>query len=244
MTMGAIRYTHLPSVTTVPVVGQTERYPVRRVYCVGRNYADHAIEMGVDPRDDPPFFFCKPADTVFAPEDKDEVLVVPYPPRTENLHHEVELVVAIGDGGRNIEVGRAHEHIFGYAVGIDMTRRDLQLAMRKTGKPWEIGKTFERCAPMSAICPLYLCGRIESGEIELRVQGQPRQKSNLSKLIWSVSEIIADLSNLYTLRAGDLIFTGTPEGVGPVVPGDTMEASIGSLATLRVRVSEAEGAAA
>ncbi|WP_288251410.1 fumarylacetoacetate hydrolase family protein [uncultured Hydrogenophaga sp.] len=238
--MGAIRYTHLPSVTTVPVVGRSERYPVRRVYCVGRNYADHAIEMGIDPRTDPPFFFCKPADTVFAPEDQGEVLEVPYPPQTSNLHHEVELVVAIGEGGRNIDIRRAHEHIFGYAVGIDMTRRDLQLAMRKAGKPWEIGKTFERCAPMSAICPLHLCGRIDQGEIALTVQGQPRQKSDLSKLIWSVSEIIADLSRLYTLRPGDLIFTGTPEGVGPVVPGDTMRASIGGLATLEVKVAAAE----
>ncbi|GAB4061449.1 fumarylacetoacetate hydrolase family protein [Uliginosibacterium sediminicola] len=231
-------YTHAAHITSVPVAGRTQRFPIHRVYCVGRNYADHALEMGVDPRIDPPFFFCKPADTVFAPETPEAVLELAYPPQTSNLHYEVELVVAIGRGGRNITKENAHEHIFGYAVGIDMTRRDLQQAMRKAGKPWEIGKSFERCAPIGQIQPLASTGIIDSGEIQLSVAGKPCQHSNLDKLIWSIPEIIADLSALFTLQAGDLIFTGTPEGVGPVVAGDTMLAEVAGVGQLQVRVTD------
>ena len=216
-----------PSLASVPVAGSTARFPVRRVYCVGRNYADHALEMGVDPRAEEPFFFCKPADTVVS--SADGVVDVPYPSATTNLHHEVELVVAIGEAGS----------VWGYAVGIDMTRRDLQQAMRKQGKPWEIGKTFERCAPIGPIHPREQVGELARGRIELQVGGQRRQASDLGKLIWSVPEIIAALSKYYTLQPGDLIFTGTPEGVGPVQVGDELVAAIESLGELRVRITEA-----
>lgn len=239
--MDSLQYVHAPVVTSVPVLGRAERFPINRVYCVGRNYADHALEMGVDPRTDPPFFFCKPADTVYAPQEPDETLSLAYPPGTVNLHHEVELVLAIGRGGRDIAVDSALDHVFGYAVGIDMTRRDLQLAMRQAGKPWEIGKSFERCAPISALHPVGLTGVIDSGVIELSVDGELRQRSDLSKLIWSIPEIIADLSRLFTLQPGDLIFTGTPEGVGPVLPGHTMTARIEGLGALQVRITDSEG---
>lgn len=229
-------YTHPPRVTSVPVVGSEKVFAVNRVYCIGRNYADHAIEMGVDPRSDPPFFFCKPADTVIAAAREDEILEIPYPPGTRNLHHEVELVVAIGQGGRDIPREQAGEYVFGYSVGIDMTRRDLQQAMRQGGKPWEIGKTFEYCAPMGALHPVERTGLIQGGEIALSVDGVLRQRSDLSKLIWSVSDIIADLSALFTLYPGDLIFTGTPEGVGSVEPGQLMQASVAGIGTLQARV--------
>lgn len=232
-----MNYTHPPRITTVPVAGSESRFAVNRVYCIGRNYADHAIEMGVDPRSDPPFFFCKPADTVVAAASEDEVLEIPYPPGTRNLHHEVELVVAIGHGGRDIQREQAGKHVFGYAVGIDMTRRDLQQAMRQGGKPWEIGKTFELCAPMGALHPIEGAELLQSGRIALSVDGVSRQHSDLSKLIWSVSDIIADLSSLFTLHPGDLIFTGTPEGVGPVEPGQLMQASVAGVGTLHVRVA-------
>ena len=222
-------------VTSAHVAGSDARFPVGRIYCVGRNYADHAIEMGVDPRAEPPFFFLKPGDTmVSSPQG---VVDVPYPPLTGNLHHEAELVVAIGKVGANIAADQAFDHIWGYAIGVDMTRRDLQLGMRKAGKPWEIGKTFERCAPIGLIVPVAQTGEILNGHIGLTVGGQTRQSSNLSKLIWSVNEIIATLSTLFVLRPGDLIFTGTPEGVGPVVTGDVMVASIEGLGELRISVS-------
>jgi fumarylpyruvate hydrolase len=214
-----------PPTVSVPVAGSDARFPVRRVYCVGRNYADHALEMGVDPRAEEPFFFCKPADTVVS--SADGVVDVPYPPSTDNLHHEVELVVAIGPGAS----------VWGYAVGIDMTRRDLQQSMRKQGKPWEIGKVFECCAPIGPIQPKKQVGDLTRGGIELRVGGERRQASDLSKLIWSVPEILAALSRYYPLRPGDLVFTGTPEGVGPVQVGDEMVASIDGLGELRVRVT-------
>ncbi|MBB1601017.1 fumarylacetoacetate hydrolase family protein [Variovorax sp. UMC13] len=224
-----------PAVTSVPVAGGRGAFPVRRVYCVGRNYADHALEMGVDPRAEPPFFFCKPTDTVVS--NPTGAVPVPYPPQTQNLHHEVELVVAIGKGGANIAVEDAASHICGHAIGIDMTRRDLQLAMRKSGKSWEIGKTFERCAPVGPIVPLDQTGELTQGAIALTVNGAPRQASDLSKLIWSTREIIAALSRYFTLAPGDLIFTGTPEGVGAVVEGDLLEASVAGLGTLQVRIT-------
>ncbi|MCJ0766132.1 fumarylacetoacetate hydrolase family protein [Variovorax terrae] len=223
-----------PPLTAVPIAGAKGLFPVRRVYCVGRNYADHAIEMGVDPRQEPPFFFCKPADTVVwaaaGPVD------LPYPDATKNLHHEVELVVAIGKAGRNIEVDTAVSHIWGYAIGIDMTRRDLQQAMRQGGKPWEIGKTFERCAPIGPIFPISETRELTRGQIALSVNGQRRQASDLSMLIWSTREIIATLSRYFTLEPGDLIFTGTPEGVGPVQAGDALSATVEGLGTLDIRI--------
>lgn len=221
-------------VVALPVAGTDALFPVRRVYCVGRNYADHAIEMGVDPRQEPPFFFCKPADSVVSVPG---IVEVPYPPQTRNLHHEVELVVAIGRGGRDIPVAQAASHIFGYAVGIDMTRRDLQLAMRQGGKPWEIGKTFDRCAPIGPLTPFASAGSMEHGAITLTVNGAQKQASDISKLIWSTREIISTLSGLFTLAPGDLIFTGTPEGVGPVVAGDLMRAQVSGLNELQVRVT-------
>ncbi len=231
-----------PAVTSVPVAGGYGVFPVRRVYCVGRNYADHALEMGVDPRAEPPFFFCKPTDTVVS--NASGPVAVPYPPETRNLHHEVELVVAIGKGGANIAADDAASHIWGHAVGIDMTRRDLQQAMRQGGKPWEIGKTFERCAPVGTIVPLADTGELTRGAIALTVNGERRQASDLSKLIWSTREIIATLSRLFTLMPGDLIFTGTPEGVGAVLDGDLLEATIEGLPGLQVRIAPVpEGAA-
>lgn len=223
-----------PNITALPVSGSGELFPVRRVYCVGRNYADHALEMGVDPREEPPFFFCKPADTVvWAHAGPVEVV---YPDATKNFHHEVELVVAIGKAGRNIKPEDAASHIWGHAVGIDMTRRDLQQAMRHGGKPWEIGKTFERCAPMGPIAPVGDTGELTQGRISLSVNGQRRQSSDLSKLIWSTREIIATLSRYFTLAPGDLIFTGTPEGVGAVEAGDMLSAAVDGLGELTVRI--------
>lgn len=223
-----------PVVTAVPVEGGRGAFPVRRVYCVGRNYASHAVEMGVDPSTEPPFFFCKPTDSVVS--NVLDAVAVPYPPGTRDLHHEVELVVAIGKGGVNIAADDAARHIWGYAVGIDMTRRDLQQAMRQAGKPWEIGKTFERCTPVGPIVPIGDTGELASGHIALMVNGELRQVSDLSKQIWSTREIIATLSRLFTLMPGDLIFTGTPEGVGAVVDGDLLEAKIEGLPALQVRI--------
>ena len=216
-----------PAVTSVPVAGGYGVFPVRRVYCVGRNYADHALEMGVDPRAEPPFFFCKPTDTVVS--NASGPVAVPYPPETRKLHHEVELVVAIGKGGANIAADDAASHIWGHAVGIDLTRRDLQP---------------ERCAPVGTIVPLADTGELTRGAIALTVNGERRQASDLSKLIWSTREIIATLSRLFTLMPGDLIFTGTPEGVGAVLDGDLLEATIEGLPGLQVRIAPvSEGAA-
>jgi fumarylpyruvate hydrolase len=225
-----------PTVTAIAIAGVDAQFPVRRVYCVGRNYAQHAKEMGVDPRTEPPFFFLKPADTVHCPVDS-EAVSLPYPPGTNVLQHEVELVVAVGKEGANVPIGEARSHIWGFAVGIDMTRRDLQLAMRASGKPWEIGKTFERCAPIGAITPIGQSGDMTRGAITLRVGSAFRQASDLANMIWSVSEIVARLSQLFVLKPGDLIFTGTPEGVSAVVPGDTLTAKIEGLEELRVNIS-------
>lgn len=224
-----------PVVIGIPVAGQDALFPVRRVYCVGRNYADHALEMGIDPRAEEPFFFLKPADAVIS-SIGDTPISVAYPPGTRNLHHEVELVVAIGESGTNLPVETASRHIWGYAAGIDLTRRDLQLAMRGSGKPWEIGKTFERCAPVSAIIPIAQTGEITSGAITLDVNADRRQSSDLSKLIWSISEIVAKLSGLFTLEPGDLIFTGTPEGVSAIIPGDTLVAEVEKVGRVRVTI--------
>jgi fumarylpyruvate hydrolase len=210
------------------------RFPVRRIYCVGRNYAEHAQEMGFTGRE-PPFFFLKPADAIVeVPEGTTGEIA--YPPLTKNLHHEVELVVAIGQGGSNIGAADALKHIWGYAIGLDMTRRDLQGEMKKQGRPWCIGKAFDQSAPVGPVHPIAKTGELNRGSITLAVNGTQRQKGDLSELIWNVGETIEVLSNAWTLQAGDLIFTGTPAGVGAVVSGDVMEASVEGLGTLRVKV--------
>ena len=222
-----------PAIVTVPVVGGGE-FPVHRIYCVGRNYAEHAQEMGFTGRE-PPFFFMKPADAV-VPVADGETGDVAYPSLTKNLHHEVELVVAIGVGGRDIAVADAAKHIWGYAVGLDMTRRDLQNDMKKQGRPWCIGKAFEQSAPIGPLYAIGDTGELSRGAIRLTVNGVERQKGDLSELIWNVAETIATLSQAWTLAPGDLIYTGTPAGVAAVVPGDLMEASIEGLGPLRVAV--------
>lgn len=223
-----------PAVPTVAVVGTDARFPVHRIYCVGRNYAEHAKEMGFTGRE-PPFFFMKPADAV-VPAGADGAVTIPYATLTSNLHHEVELVVAIGTGGASIPAARAHEYIFGYAVGLDMTRRDLQNDMKKQGRPWCIGKGFDHSAPIGAITRAAEAGTIEQAAIALTVNGQPRQSSRVDQLIWTIGEVIEHLSAAWTLQPGDLIYTGTPEGVGPVVKGDRMEARVDGLRSLSVAV--------
>ena len=223
-----------PAVVSVPVVGQAARFPVHRVYCVGRNYEEHAKEMGFTGRE-PPFFFLKPADAIVVVS-AGEVGSIAYPSLTKNLHHEIELVVAIGTGGKNIPAADAFQHIYGYAVGLDMTRRDLQNDMKKQGRPWCIGKAFDQSAPIGPITPLAQAGDVGQAEIYLQVNGIDRQRSNVAKLIWSIAETIEHLSAAWELRPGDLIYTGTPEGVAAVVAGDTMVGDIGGLGTLAVRV--------
>ncbi len=224
-----------PAVVSVPVVGRAERFPVHRVYCVGRNYEDHAKEMGFTGRE-PPFFFLKPADTVVV-VNTGETGEVPYPTLTKNFHHEIELVAAIGTGGRNIAAADAMKHVFGYAVGLDMTRRDLQGDMKKQGRPWCIGKAFDHSSPIGPITPAADAGDVLNAAISLQVNGQPRQGSFVHKLIWNIAETIEHLSAAWELQPGDLIYTGTPEGVGAVVSGDLMVGSVAGLGELRVKVS-------
>ncbi|MBT2322394.1 fumarylacetoacetate hydrolase family protein [Variovorax paradoxus] len=223
-----------PAAVSIPVVGQAARFPVHRIYCVGRNYEEHAKEMGFTGRE-PPFFFMKPADAVVVVA-AGETGTMAYPTLTQNLHHEIELVAAIGTGGKNISAADAHKHIFGYAVGLDMTRRDLQGDMKKQGRPWDIGKSFEQSAPIGPIVPVAQAGDVERAEISLQVGGKDRQRSNVSKLIWSIAETIEHLSAAWELAPGDLIFTGTPEGVAAVVAGDTMVGEVKGLPTLTVKV--------
>ena len=218
---------------SVPVHGGGQ-FPVRRIYCVGRNYAEHAQEMGFTGRE-PPFFFLKPADAVLPVADGTTGEMA-YPPQTRNLHHEIELVVAIGQGGRDIAAADAVKHIWGYAVGLDMTRRDLQGEMKKQGRPWCIGKAFDESAPIGPLHPIASTGALTKGAITLSVNGSLRQKGDLSELIWNVAETIEVLSAAWTLQAGDLIFTGTPAGVGAVLPGDVMEGAIEGLGVLLVKV--------
>ncbi len=217
-------------IPTVPVVGESAAFPVRRIYCVGRNYAAHAREMGADPTREDPFFFTKPADAIVVSGS-----TIPYPPSTANLHHEVELVVALKGGGANVPVDGALDLVFGYAVGIDMTRRDLQNAAKSAGKPWDMAKGFDRSAPITAIRPAAQGGHPAKGAVWLKVNGVSRQTGDLSDLIWSVPETIAYLSGLVELAPGDLIYTGTPEGVGPVVRGDLVEGHIDGVGDLTVR---------
>jgi len=223
-----------PATVSLPVVGSDARFPVRRVYCVGRNYAAHAQEMGFSGRE-PPFFFLKPADAVVAVP-VGEPIDVDYPPLTKDLHHEIELVVAIGEGGRQIRAADALRHVFGYAVGLDMTRRDLQADMKKQGRPWCIGKAFDQSAPVGAIVPAKDAGDIGHARIALEVNGRRRQHSDVSQLIWSIGEIVEHLSNAWTLAPGDLIMTGTPEGVAAVVPGDRLTGTVDGLPTIDVRI--------
>lgn len=227
---------NLPEVppVSIPILGSPQRFPVRRVYCVGRNYADHAIEMGGTGRE-PPFFFLKPADALF-PVPADETPAWPYPPATADCHHEVELVVALGCGGSNLTPDQAPACVWGYALGLDMTRRDRQAEMKKAGKPWEIGKAFDHAAPVGPLVPMEGHGLLASGAIGLSVNGETRQRGDLSQLIWPLAEMIAALSQAWTLQAGDLIFTGTPAGVGPVQIGDRVEAWFEGLPRLSIRV--------
>ena len=226
-----------PAVVSAPIVGRTERFPVARIYCVGRNYEEHAKEMGFTGRE-PPFFFLKPADALVV-VDAGQTGSIPYPRMTSNFHHEIELVAAIGTGGRNIRAADAHKHIFGYAVGLDMTRRDLQGEMKKQGRPWEIGKSFDHSAPMGPITPAAQAGSVEKAELWLQVNGKDRQRSTVSKLIWNIAETIEHLSAAWDLQPGDLIFTGTPEGVAAVVAGDTLVGHVDGLTPITVNVRAA-----
>ena len=221
---------------SVVIAGSAHRFPVRRIYCVGQNYRAHALEMGANPDREPPFFFMKPADAV-----RDDGATVAYPPATQDLQHEVELVVAIGRPGAGIGVSAALGHVFGYAVGLDLTRRDLQTAARRIGRPWETSKAFDGSAPIGALQPA--SGRALPGDsvIRLRVQGQLRQESTLAQMIWPVPEILAQLSTLFELMPGDLVFTGTPAGVGPLAVGDHLEAHIDGLPGLSVRIGPPAG---
>ena len=223
-------------IPTVPVAGNADGFPVRRIYCVGRNYAAHAREMGSDPDRDPPFFFCKPADAV-VPVLPGTTVDLPYPSQTANYHHEVELVVAIGKRGRDIAAADAGSHVWGYTVGFDMTRRDLQFALRDKGRPWELGKAFDQSAPIAPLVPVNHCGHPGSGRIWLEVNGKLKQQGDLADLIWSVPETIAHLSKYFELCPGDLIFTGTPEGVGPVVKGDLVAGGVEGLGELSIRIA-------
>jgi len=220
----------------VPVAGSAAQFAVRRVYCVGRNYAAHAREMGFDPDREPPFFFCKPADAV-VPVAYGETLELAYPSQTTNYHYEAELVAVIGKSGSDIPLEQALDHVWGYAVGLDMTRRDLQMKMREMGRPWEIGKAFDQSAPIGPIHPASAVGHFENASLWLTVNGETKQKSDVSHLIWSVAETVAYLSQFFRLEPGDVIFTGTPEGVGAVKKGDTMKVGVERLGEVTVRVA-------
>ena len=219
-----------PLVSAVPIEGGGD-WPVRRVYCVGRNYAEHAREMGHDPNAEPPFFFSKPADALVTGGAD-----VPYPPATSDLHHEIELVVAIGRAATAIDPAKALEHVWGYAAGIDLTRRDVQAAAKKSGRPWEMAKGFDHSGPISAIVPASKIGHPEKGRLELFVNGELRQQGDIADMTWSVPHLIAELSKMVTLKPGDLIFTGTPAGVGAVVKGDQLEGTISGVAAVGVTI--------
>ncbi|MDI6029418.1 fumarylacetoacetate hydrolase family protein [Corticibacterium sp. UT-5YL-CI-8] len=218
-----------PELASLAVTGTSERFPVRRIYCVGRNYVAHVREMGGNEERDPPIFFQKPADSIVA-----DGGTVPYPTRTEDFHHEMEMVIALKSGGSNIAEAQALDHIFGYGVALDMTRRDIQ----GNGKPWEIAKSFDHSCPCGPITPVEKSGHIASGEIKLTVNGETRQVSDIDLLIWKVPEIIANLSTYFELKAGDIILTGTPHGVGPVKPGDVLVGTIAGLEKLTVHIGD------
>src|SRR6188474_103516 len=218
-----------PAATTLPVLESNARFPVGRIYCVGRNYAEHAREMGHDPDREPPFFFMKPADAIVQ-----NGATIPYPQITKDLHHEIEMVVAIGRDGADIPVERALDHVFGYGVGLDMTRRDIQGEAKKMGRPWEMGKAFDNSAPCTALVPASKIGHPSKGAIWLKVNGKTTQQGDLSEMIWNVPETIAYLSGLVTLQPGDLIYSGTPAGVGPVKPGDKLEGHVDGVGDLSI----------
>jgi fumarylpyruvate hydrolase len=218
-----------PAAPMLPVAESNQAYPVGRIYCVGRNYAEHAREMGHDPDREPPFFFMKPADAVVQ-----NGATLPFPQMTKDLHHEIEMVVAIGKGGADIPEGKALDHVFGYGVGLDMTRRDLQGEAKKMGRPWEMGKAFDNSAPCTVLKPVAMVGHPAKGAIWLKVNGETRQKGDLSEMIWNVPEMIAYLSRLITLRPGDLIYSGTPAGVGPVKRGDKLEGHVEGVGDLTI----------
>jgi fumarylpyruvate hydrolase len=218
----------LPS---LPVAGDARRFAVNRIYCVGRNYADHAREMGHDPDREPPFFFMKPASAIVTDGEN-----MQYPSLSNDVHHEIEMVVAIGKGGANIAADKALDHVYGYGVGLDMTRRDLQGEAKKMGRPWDTGKAFDQSAPCSALVPVAQCGHPSKGSIRLMVNGEVRQEGDLNQLIWNVPDTIAYLSTLFTLQPGDLIFSGTPAGVGPIKKGDVLEGTVAGLPVLKTRI--------
>lgn len=220
-----------PGIPSLAVTGTKARFPVNRIYCVGRNYADHAREMGHDPNREPPFFFMKPAGAILT-DNAD----FPYPSATKDVHHEMELVVAIGKGGADIPAAQALDHVYGYAVGLDMTRRDLQGEAKKMGRPWDTGKAFDHSAPCSAVVAAAKIGHPGKGRIWLKVNGETRQEGDLSQLIWNIPDTIAYLSTLFKLVPGDLIYSGTPAGVGPVKKGDTLEGGVDGVGEIKVRV--------
>ena len=230
-TLSADLVVDAPDPVTLPVAGTTARFPVHRIFCVGRNYAAHAVEMGHDPDKEPPFFFQKAPSTILQPGED-----FPYPSRSSDVHYEMEHVIAIGQGGADISVASALAHVFGYGVGLDMTRRDLQGEAKKMGRPWEVGKSFDHSAPMSAIHPVSAIGHPAEGGVTLEVNGELRQNGDLNQLIWKSEEVISYLSGLFTLYPGDLIMTGTPAGVGPVSRGDVMEGEVAGIDTIRVAV--------
>ncbi len=217
----------LPPRPVVPIVGRDDAFPVHRIYCVGRNYAEHAREMGADPSREPPFFFCKPADALVL-----SGATTAYPPRTTNLHHEIELVIAIGRGGRDVPVADALSRIYGYAVGNDLTRRDLQGEAKAKGQPWDVAKGFDDSAVIGPIQPAAVIGHPSKGRIWLEVNGELRQQADIADLTWRIPEIVAELSTLFALRAGDLIYTGTPAGVGALRPGDRVEGGVDGVGTI------------
>jgi fumarylpyruvate hydrolase len=221
--------------TTIPIAGESEVFPVRRIYCIGRNYAAHSIERGSDPTREPPFFFQKPTDAIQNVA-IGAVADHPYPSLTKNYHHEVELVAALKSGGTNIPAEQALDHVYGYALGLDMTRRDLQNGMAAEKKPWEIGKSFDHAAVLGPIHPVSKTGHFTRGAISLAVNGTVRQNSDLDKMIWSVAEQIAKLSEAFELKAGDIIYSGTPENVGPVVKGDVLLCKLEGLPSMSIRI--------
>lgn len=220
---------------TIPIVGETDVFPVRRIYCIGRNYAAHSREMGSDPTREPPFFFQKPTDAIQNVK-IGEVADHPYPSLTKNYHYEVELVAALKSGGTNIPAEKALDHVYGYALGLDMTRRDLQRAMGDEKKPWEIGKSFDHAAVIGPIHPVAKTGHMTKGPISLAVNGTVKQSSDLDKMIWSVAEQIAKLSEAFELKAGDIIYSGTPENVGPVVKGDVLLCKLQGLPDMSIKI--------
>lgn len=219
-----------PADVVLPVAGTEDLFPVRRVYCIGRNYAAHAIEMGHDPDREPPFFFQK------NPNNLDPSGAFPYPPKSSDVHHEVEIAVMLRSGGTNIVIEQALDHVFGYALSLDMTRRDLQGAQKKAGRPWEIGKAFERSAPVGPIHPVSQIGHLTEGAVTLTVNGELRQQGDINQMIWKVPEMISYLSEYFELAAGDVILSGTPAGVGPIAHGDVMEVAADGLGSMTVRV--------